>query len=145
MAWSDRTGNLLFSPHTGSKKVQSLLHRSNKCWTGETRTAYYPWTGSSLNVDFSHWPHLLKATNKSDDVERLCGWHEQFLWSPSCGWTPGIHAFHYSLWLPSSYSWCFLLPDVVTWLAPTCDVVNTSSAPTDFHRLLLTHARPFFH
>lgn len=29
----------------------------------------------------------------------------------------------------------FLLPDVVTWLAPTCDVVNTSSAPTAFRRL----------
>lgn len=42
---------------------------------------------------------------------------------------------HLSGFLPSSYSQSFLLPDVVTWLAPTCDVVNTSSAPTAFRRL----------
>ena len=42
---------------------------------------------------------------------------------------------HLVVLLPSSYSRSFLLPDVVTWLAPTCDVVNTSSAPTAFRRL----------
>lgn len=39
----------------------------------------------------------------------------------------------------------FLLPDVVTWLAPTCDVVNTSSAPTPFADSVTDSCSSLFH
>lgn len=84
----------------------------------------------------THYWLLIKGSDVKTEVTRI-----------SSAWmNNSLHSLHTIKWLgrtspvtsrllPSSYSRSFLLPDVVTWLAPTCDVVNTSSAPTAFHRL----------
>lgn len=89
----------------------------------------------------THYRLLIKGSDVKREVT-----HISSAWTACWGWTIPFIGF---TWLddqnvcvpsplgllPSSYSQSLLLPDVVTWLAPTCDVVNTSSAPTAFRRL----------
>ena len=89
----------------------------------------------------THYRLLIKGSDVKREVT-----HISLPWTACCGWTIPFILF---TWLndqdvcvpspfgllPSSYSQFFVPPDVVTWLAPTCDVVNTYSAPTAFRRL----------
>lgn len=104
-------------------------------------------------MDFSHRGHSLWATNKREwrkgrGSKREVG-VDSLLWvnndcliplndSDVCFPSPS-QSYHHPTLNPS-------LHDVVTWLAPsTCDVVNTSSAPTAFTDSVTDSCSPLFH